>query len=96
MKKPENNVNMVTLLAFIGVIIFAVLEVLSLLTTKNIIKIEGGTFINLLNTIKSICVLVVIGVTAYDFVKDRSKGWIITYIVAMCIIFIATVLAWIL
>ena len=95
MKNTEKNVNILNLMAFIGVIIIAVLEIFSFLTSHDILKIEGGTLINVLNTIKNICVILVIGITAYNFVKGKSKGWLITYIVAVCIIVLTTIFIWI-
>ena len=94
MKKSEKEVNVLNLMAFIGVIIIAVLEIFGLSFIKNVISL-GPTLEHLLNTVKNICIMLVIGITAYNFVKDRTKGWLITYIVAMSIIFVTTILAWI-
>ena len=94
MKKSEKEVNVLNLMAFIGVIIIAVLEIFGLSFIKNVISL-GPTLEHLLNTVKNICIMLVIGITANNFVKDRTKGWLITYIVAMSIIFVTTILAWI-
>lgn len=94
MKNSEKNVNILNLMAFIGVIIVAILEVFGLSFVKSWLSL-GATLEHLLNTIKNICIIVVIGITAYNFVKNKSKGWLITYIVAMSIIVVATILAWI-
>ena len=94
MKKSEGNVNVLNLMAFIGVIIVAVLELFGFLASHNILTV-GGSLINLLSTVKNICIMLVIGITAYNFVKGRKKGWLITYIIAMAIIVIATILLWI-
>ena len=95
MKKSEKEVNVLNLMAFIGLVIVAVLEIFGLLSNLEILTIKG-MLMNLLNTIKNICIMLVIGITAYNFVKDKSKGWLITYIVAISVIFVTTVLAWIL
>lgn len=94
MRNSEKNVNILNLMAFIGVIIVAVLEIFGLSFIKNLISL-GPTLEHLLNTIKNICIMLVIGITAYNFVKGKGKGWLITYIVAMSVIFITTILAWI-
>ena len=94
MKNTEKNVNILNLLAFIGIVIIAVLEFFGLNFIKNIINL-GDAFKNFLKTIENICVLLVFGITAYNFVRGKSKGWLITYIIAMSIIFIATILIWI-
>lgn len=95
MKNTEKNVNILNLLAFIGIVIIAVLEIFGFLTSHDILVIKGGTFVNILNTIKNICVILVIGITAFNFVKGKSKGWLITYIVCICIIVLTTVFIWI-
>ena len=95
MKKSEKEVNVLNLMAFIGLVIVAVLEIFGIFSTLKILTLEG-MLVNLLNTIKNICIMLVIGITAYNFVKDKSKGWLITYIVAISIIFVTTILAWVL
>ena len=94
MKNTGKNVNILNLMAFIGVIIIAVLEVFGFLARHDILTV-GGTLVNFLDTLKNICILLVIGITAYNFVSGRSKGWLITYIIAICIIILATVFIWI-
>lgn len=94
MKNTEKNVNILNLMAFIGVIIIAVLELFGFFASHDILTV-GGTLVNFLNTVKNICIMLVIGISAYNFVKGKSKGWLITYIVAMSIIVITTILIWI-
>ena len=94
MKNTGKNVNILNLMAFIGVIIIAVLEIFGFLARHDILTV-GGTLVNFLDTLKNICILVVIGITAYNFVKGKSKWWLITYIVAICIIILATIFIWI-
>lgn len=93
MKNNEKNVNILNLMAFIGVIIVAVLEFFGLKFMQDLINL-GPTLNHILTTIRNICIMIVIGVTAYNFVKGKSKGWLITYIIAMSIIFIVTILVW--
>ena len=94
MKNTGKNVNVLNLMAFIGVIIIAVLEIFGFLASHDILTV-GGALVNFLNTVKNICILVVIGITAYNFVKGKSKGWLITYIIAICIIILTTIFIWI-
>ena len=94
MKNNEKNVNILNLMAFIGVIIVALLEVFAFLSSHNILTL-GDAIMNFLNTIKNVCILLVVGITAYNFVKGKGKGWLITYIVAISIIVLTTVFIWI-
>ena len=94
MRNSEKNVNILNLMAFIGVIIVALLEIFTFLSSHNILTL-GGALIDFLNTVKNICILIVIGIAAYNFVKGKGKGWIITYIVAISIIVLTTVFIWI-
>ena len=94
MKNNEKNLNILNLMAFIGVIIVALLEVFTFFSSHNILTL-GDALTNFLNTVKNICILLVIGISAYNFVKNKGKGWIITYIVAISIIVLTTVFIWI-
>lgn len=90
--KSENK-SVLNLFAFIALITLAILEVL---TGLNGIGVElfGGTILSLLNTIKNICVVIVIGILAYNFVAGKKKGFIITYWICVAIFVVATVLMW--
>nr|MBO4517334.1 hypothetical protein [Clostridia bacterium] len=94
MKNTGKNVNILNLMAFIGIIIIAVLEIFAFFASHDILTVGGG-LINFLNTLKNVCILVVIGITAYNFVKGKSKGWVITYIVAISVIVLTTIFIWI-
>ena len=94
MKNTEKNVNILNLMAFIGVIIIAVLEIFGFLASHDILTV-GGTLVDFLNTVKNLCILLVIGIMAYYFVKGKSKGWLITYIVCVAIIVLTTIFIWI-
>lgn len=90
--KSENK-SVLNLFAFIALIALAILEVL---TGLNGIGVElfGGTILSLLNTIKNICVVIVIGILAFNFVAGKKKGFIITYWICVAIFIVATVLMW--
>lgn len=94
MKNSEKNLNILQLMAFIGVIIIAVLEIFGFLASHNILTV-GGALVDFLNTVKNICILLVIGITAFYFVKGKSKGWLITYIICIAVIVLTTVFIWI-
>ena len=94
MKNTEKNSSILALIAFIGVILIAILEIFGFLATHNILTV-GGALVDCLNTIKNLCILLVIGITAYYFVKGKSKALLIIYIIAMCIIVLTTVFIWI-
>ena len=57
MKNSDRNVNVLNLMAFIGVIIIAVLEIFGFLARHEWLNISGG-LVNALNTLKNICILV--------------------------------------
>ena len=65
MKNTGKNVNVLNLMAFIGVIIIAVLEIFGFLARHDILTV-GGTLVNFLDTLKNICILVVIGILLSD------------------------------
>lgn len=89
----SNNKNVVPVLSIIALFIIAVLEIVTGLSRLNI-DILGATVINLLNTVKNICIILVIGISAFHFVKGRKKGWLIAYIIALVIFVAGTVLIW--
>ena len=90
--KSENK-NILSLFAFIALITLAILEVLTGLNSIGV-ELFGGTILSLLNTIKNICVVIVIGILAYNFVAGKKKGFIITYWICVAIFVVATVLMW--
>ena len=89
----SSNKNLLNLIAFIALIAVAILGVFNILAHFDILKTEGF-LINLLDTIRNICILIVIGFAGYAFVDGRKKGVKITYWVAMSIILVCTVLLW--
>lgn len=91
MKNGEKEVNLLNLFAYVALIIFAVLQVLSVFAHFNILKIEG-VLINILDTVKNICVCIVIGVTAFKFIKGKSKGVIWSYWISLALFIICSIL----
>ena len=93
MKKTEKNINLLNLLSFVSLIIVAVLIVVNNLLP--IIGIETkGPFFNVLRTIQEIFTVIVIGVSAYNFVAKKGKGLKITFWIAIAIFVVGIVLLW--
>ena len=85
---------LINFVAFVAIMVIALLEVFSVLAHFNVLTV-GGTLINVLNTIKNVAVILVMGITAYKYASNRKKGIRIAYWVAVLIIVVATVLMWI-
>ena len=92
MRNSENN-NVFNFMAFVGFVIIAVLEIISGLRAIGV-DIFGATIMNLLNTIKNVCVMIVVGVYAWRFVSGKSKGLKITYFIALIVYIVFTVMMW--
>ena len=90
----KNN-NVLKLIAFVALVIFAVLEIISIFEHFNIIVLSGGILIALLNTVKNLCILFVVGMCAYSYTEGKSKGVRITYWVSLGILILCTLLMWI-
>ena len=86
MKDGEKKPNMINFLAFVALVIFAVLQVLI-----NLLKTQGG-LITVLEAIKNLCVVIVFGVTGYKFVKGKSKGYLYTYWISLAVFIVSSVL----
>lgn len=82
------------LFSFIVLIIAALLIII-----RRLLPVIGvdvtGSFFTALDTIKDLLLLIVIGVTAYAFVRPLKKGWKIVYAVAIVVFAIGIILAWI-
>ena len=93
MKNTEKNVNILNLMAFVALIIVAVLIVVNKLLP--IIGIETkGAFFNALETIQLLFTIIIIGISAYNFVANKGKGLKITYWVAVALFVASIVLLW--
>lgn len=89
MKSGERNVNLLNLIAFIALIIFAFLQLLDVFAHFELLD---GFLISLIDIVKSVCVGIVIGVCAFRFIKGKSKGVIWTYWISLVIFIICTIL----
>ena len=94
MKNSERNVNVLHFIAFVALIVVAILQVFSVLSHFGVLSVTG--FLpNFLETIKNFCVCLVVGILAYNFVAGKSRGVKITFWVCLAIIIIGTILIWI-
>ena len=91
MKDTQKNTNILNLIAFISLVIFAVLQILSTLK----VVIDRPVIMNVLNTIKNLGIILVFGVTAWRFVAHKAKGYKITYWICLVIFILATIGLWI-
>ncbi len=94
MKSRESKSGALVIMSFVAFIIIAVLEIISGLRALGV-DIFGATIMNLLNTVKNVCIIFVIGINAYRFVENKTKTWKIIYFVALAVYIVATVFMWI-
>ena len=88
------NKKTLSTLAFISLMIFAVLEILTGLQAAGV-NIFGTTILSALSTVKNVCIILVIGFLSYEFTIGKPKGWLIAYIVALVVFVVGTILLWI-
>ena len=90
----NSNKNLLNILSFVALVIIALL-----LAIENLLPLIGvelrGTLINVLNTVKNIFIMIVVGVSAFNFVSNRAKWLRLFFWIAILIIAVATVLMWI-
>ncbi|MCQ2387332.1 MAG: hypothetical protein MJ066_02670 [Clostridia bacterium] len=92
MKDPEKKSSLISFMAFVALIVFAVIELFNVLSP--VISL-GEVLAKILNTIKNVCIIIVIGVTSYSFVKEKGKGVKITYLIAVLFFAVETILTWV-
>lgn len=92
MKDTQKNSNLLNFIAFIALVIFAVLQILSML--ESLIQL-GPVIMNVLNTVKNLGIILVFGITAYNYVANKSKGLKITYWICLVIFILATIGLWV-
>ncbi len=88
-----NKKSFLSCLAFIAFIVLAVLIALSGLSSLNI-EIFGSTVLKVLETVKNVCILVVLGYLSFVFVKTSGKFLKIVFFVAVCVFVAGTIMAW--
>lgn len=93
--QPERNdrEKIVNFTAFFALAIIALLIVI-----KNFFPIVGieikGTFVNVLETLQNVFMLLTLGIAGYSFVSGKKKGWKTAYWIIIAIFVVATVLIW--
>ena len=93
MKNTERNVNILNLMSFVALIIVAILVIVNQLLP--VVGIETtGPFFHVLETIEKLFTVIVIGISAYNFVANKGKGLKITYWVAVALFIAGIVLIW--
>lgn len=91
MKKSDTKI--LNLLAFFALCIVAVLILVNNLLPLLGINVTGAIF-NFLATLKEIFILIIIGISAYNYVLGKSKGWTVAFWVAVVIFVVGIVLIW--
>ena len=93
MKNTSKNENTLNLMAFVALVIVAVLIVVNKLLP--IIGIETkGLFFNALETVQLLLSVIVIGISAYNFVANKSKTWKIIYWISIALFIASIILLW--
>lgn len=93
MKNNGSNGSMLNLVAYVALFVVAILQVFSVLSNFGILTVTG--FLpKFLDTIKNICICVVIGVCSARFVRNKTKGYRVSFWVCIAIIVVGTVLIW--
>ncbi len=85
--------NVLGLFSFVALAIIAVLIVVNNFLPLIGVTVDGILFI-ILNTVKDVLVLVVLGMCSYQFVKDKSKNINIAYWVFVGLFVLGTLLSW--
>ena len=91
MKNTKNTLNV---LSYVALVIIALLLVISRFLPIVGINISGP-IVSLLSTVKDVFVLIVIGISAYNFMAGNVKWVKILFWVAIIVYIVATVLLWI-
>jgi hypothetical protein len=89
----STNKNKLNTLSYVALVLLAVLLFVSKLLPMVGVMIDG-TFINILDTVKNILVLIVIGVSAYNFTINRAKWVTMLYWTAVLVFAVGTLLVW--
>ena len=89
----KSDKNLLNCLSFFALVIVAVLIVVNNLLPLVGIEIKGMLF-SILNTVKEVFILIVIGLSAYNFIAYKSKTWKIIYWVGVALFVAGVVLSW--
>jgi len=87
------NRGLVNFLSYIALLVIALLIV-----TGNLLPIFGieikGTFISVLNTIRNVLILVVIGFAAFNYIPGKPKWIKILFWISIVVFVVGTCLIW--
>lgn len=89
-----SNKNVLNLMAYIAFIVVALLIVVNNLFPLMGITI-GGTLWNVLETVKNVLILLVLGIMAFNFTSGQAKWVKILYWVALVIFIVGTIILWV-
>ncbi len=91
----NSNKGFINLLSYVALVIVAILMVVDIFAHFNILTINGGVLLNLLSTIKNLCILIVIGFAAYNFLPGNKKWVKVLFWISVIVLIIGTVIMWI-
>ena len=89
----KSDKNLLNCLSFFALVIVAILIVVNNLLPLIGIEIKGMLF-SILNTVKEIFILIVVGLSAYNFVSYKSKTWKTIFWVGVALFVAGVVLSW--
>ena len=92
----KNNADFLAVLCYIVLIIAAVILLFNNLLPVCGLEITGNFWsklMNLLSTVKDVCLLIALGMGAY-VISKKGKAWLIIYIIAIVVFAVAIVLYW--
>lgn len=89
----SSNKNTLNTLSYVALIIVALLMLIN-----HVLPLVGldisGPLVNVLETIKNVFVLMVIGISAYNFLPGRAKWVSVLFWVAIIVYVVGTILLW--
>ena len=89
----SKKTNVLNFIAYIALLVVAVLQVFTVLSHFEILTVTG--FLpKFLDTVKNLCLCLVIGVCSARFVKNKTKGYRIAFWVSIAVIVVGTILIW--
>lgn len=89
----SSNKNTLNTLSYVALIIVALLMLINHVLPLVGLDI-GGPLVNVLETIKNVFVLMVIGISAYNFLPGRAKWVSVLFWVAIIVYVVGTILLW--
>lgn len=89
----SSNKNTLNTLSYVALIIVALLMLINHVLPLVGLDI-GGPLVNVLETIKNVFVLIVIGISAYNFLPGRAKWVSVLFWVAIIVYVVGTILLW--